>query len=147
MMEVFYKPTAETLEQLKNEALDGGRVKEEDWQQKLCNSIAGNIKRDPRSYRAYGPFWWVLKRAMIDNGVTDFGTTIDAQWFENADYGNTTDNMLAAWLYGDNAMDNGLIYSNAHNVTFAVSDDEKGDYHDTREYVLVDDEVETLALG
>ena len=60
------------------------------------------------------------------------------------DYGDPVWNMLAAWLYGDTAMNIGLIYSNTHRVSF--NSDEEGVEPLESEYTLVDDEVETLAI-
>lgn len=145
MAENMYKMTLEDLEALKREATSA--VSEQEWQTKILGTLAGFIRKDPKRYRAYGPYWWVLKRAMLNNGIADFGDTVDAEWFEKADYGNDAYNILAAHQYSEYAAENGLMYSNEHNVSFKVVDEDMGEYEDTRTYSLVDDEVETLALG
>ena len=42
------------------------------FEQFACYIIAKNIKDSPIRYRAYGPYWWALKRVLIENGY-DFG--------------------------------------------------------------------------
>ena len=42
------------------------------FEQFACYAIATNIKAKPIRYRGYGPYWWALKRALIENGY-DFG--------------------------------------------------------------------------
>lgn len=42
------------------------------FEQFACYIIAKNIKDNPIRYCGYGPYWWALKRALIENGY-DFG--------------------------------------------------------------------------
>ena len=42
------------------------------FEQFACYAIATNIKAKPIRYRGYGPYWWALKRVLIENGY-DFG--------------------------------------------------------------------------
>lgn len=143
---IFYKPSIEELAPLKAEATKNGQVSEAEWLQKMSDTIAGLIRNDPRRYRAYGPYWWTLKRILIDRGHTEFGDSLDAEWLEYVDYGNPVWNLLACWVYGEVAMDGGLMYSNHHVITFVPESEDDGEADD-REYTLVDDEVESLAIG
>lgn len=144
MTKRLYKPTVDELELLRQEATSNGKVSEEQWIQSNCRLMQGALNRDPRRYRSYGPYWWVMKKAMIDNGISDFGDFVDREWLELADYGNTFHNLLAAWMYQDMAVDNGLIYSNDHNVAFEP--EEEGMERDVQVYTLVDDDMEILAF-
>lgn len=144
-MRQLYKPTIEELELLRDEATGGGRISEAQWAKKICGVMADMLKNDPRRYRSYGPYWWVMKQAMLDNGVAQFGEFIDREWFELVDYGNPFHNLLAAWMYQDGALENGLMYSHAHNVAF-LPEEEKVETPDVQEYTLVDEEMEQLAL-
>ena len=144
MLKKLFKPSIEELNGLRFEATDGGKITEEDWVKENCRIIRKTLSDDPRRYRSYGPYWWIVKRALNDNGMTDFGTTIDLEWAEQADYGNTFLNLLAAWLYQEEALNTGLIYSNAHTIAFEP--EEEGVEHDISEYQLIDDEVEILAM-
>ena len=144
MEKQLYRPTREELEAMRGAATKNGAISEERWVQENIAATASLLKRDPRRYRAYGPYWWILKKTMIAHGVTDFGEHVDAHWAELCDYGSDFYNLLAAWLYQDTALDNGLIYSNAHTVAYMPQTE--GMEHDVDEYVLADDEMELLGF-
>lgn len=137
----IHKQSIESLQALKAEATDHGHIAEAEWRSKMANQLAGIISKNPVCYRAYGPYWWILKKELIDNGITMFGETVNADGFDMADYGDATYNLLAAWAYGEYAMDMGLIYSNEHNIDIFT---DNGTAPEPKVYVLVDDEVERL---
>ncbi len=76
------------------------------------------LRADPCRYRAYGPYWWSVKKSFLDQGITEFGDSIDREWLEQTDYGNQFHNLLAAWVYNEGALDGGLIYSHGHTIAF-----------------------------
>lgn len=144
MAKKLIKPDVSEIEQFRFEATDGGKVSEEDWVKENCRIVHKIVARDPKRYRAYGPYWWIVKRALIANGYDDFGDHVDAEWVEQCDYGKDFYNLIAAWMYQERALDFGLIYSNAHTVEFEPEED--GMERDVGEYVLTDDEMELLGL-
>lgn len=141
-MAKFEKPHANEFAELKREAL--ANHAEEEWRKNILGNIANILRREPLRYRAYGPYWWILKREMLNQGIKDFGSHIDAEWYGNTDYGNSTINILAAWLYEDNGFSFRNIYSSDHNVTFLQGENE-GEI-DVRVYTLVDEDMEMLAI-
>lgn len=145
MAKKLMKPTVDEIERFRFDATDGGKVSEEDWVKENCRIVHKILAKDPKRYRAYGPYWWVAKRALIANGYSDFGDGLDAEWIEQCDYGKDFYNLIAAWMHQDRALDFGLIYSNKHTVRFEP--EEPGGEQDVGEYVLVDEEMELLALG
>lgn len=141
----LYKPTKEELEALRAEATKNGKVTEEEWVAKHCELVTKILLQDPLRYRSYGPYWWVLKSALLERGASfGFFDFVDAQWMEAVDYGSTFLNLLAAWMYAENALDMGLIYSHEHTVAFEP--EEEGMEQDVRPYFLIDEDMETLAL-
>lgn len=144
MAKKLIKPAVEEIERFRFEATEGGKVSEEDWVKENCRIVSGILAKDPRRYRAYGPYWWITKRALIANGHDDFGDHVDAEWIEQCDYGNDFHNLIAAWMYQSQALDLGLIYSSAHTVQFEP--EEPGGEQDVYEYLLADDEMELLAI-
>lgn len=138
------KPTVDELEFLRLEATKNGKVSETEWVERCCKETARILRKDPLRYRSYGPYWWVQKQAMLDSGITDFGDFVDKEWHESADYGNAFLNLLVALLYSNAALDAGLIYSNAHNVTFLPDDPDRE--MDEYVYTVADDEMELLGL-
>lgn len=43
-----------------------------------CEVIKNRLKKDPKSYLAYGPYWWPLKKVLNANGL-DIGSLIDEE--------------------------------------------------------------------
>lgn len=135
----LYKPSVEKLELLRSGATQNGKVSESEWVKKCCVETARILRKDPLRYRSYGPYWWVQKRAMIDNDINDFGDFVDQEWHDLVDYGNNFLNLLAALIYSNSAMDMGLIYSNSHNIALLQED---GMEQDIQVYQIIDEEVE-----
>lgn len=144
-MAKFEKPQANEFWELKRQALEESGLDEDAWKKKIIANIAIILKQNPLQYRSFGPYWWLVKSELIKQGITDFGQDVDAEWFEKADYGNSSTNILAAWAYSDNAIDEGLIYSSEHSVTFLNGEFE--DEIDVQTYVLVDEEMELQAIN
>jgi hypothetical protein len=109
------KPTKEELTPLFIEATENQTAQQ--WEQRLIQAIALILRKRPLRYRTYGPYWWVVKRALIDAGVTDFGDHIDQEWFDAVDYGDPAYNLLAAWAYEDTRFSvTGQMIENPYHV-------------------------------
>lgn len=133
------------MEALRDEATKNGKVSEDGWADKNVQLTAGLLRGDPLRYRSYGPYWWLVKAAMIRRGIDEFGDFVDGEWFANMDYGNEFHNLLAALLYSNRALDMGLIHSNAHNVELLPAGEDQEE--DVLVYVLADDDMELLDLS
>lgn len=143
-MPKLQKPEVAKIEALRDTATNNGQVSEADWIAKNIELTAGILRRDPRRYRAYGPYWWVVKRAMINHGLDDFGDFVDLEWYDKVDYGNEFLNLLAALIYQDMVLELGLIYSNDHNIEYEpVDEDSEGD---VQVYTVADDFMELKAM-
>ena len=140
----IYKPDTEALRNLKATALKNGSVTPEEWRAKFLKSVATIVTSNPKQYHSYGPYWWLLKRELIADGYGQFGDTVDAEWVEKLDYGDWIYNLLAAWVYAEQAIDLGLIYSERHSIPM-VSGDGSAGAEEYIEYVLIDEEVDILA--
>lgn len=134
---ILYKPSPKELEPLKQEAFQGG-LSESEWLAKMAATIAKIFRQNPKQYRGLGPYWWVVKKILLDHDY-DFGDFIDAEWYENVSYGSDVLNMLASYAYQVYAADMGLIESNEHNLIML---DDDGAQHPLV-YVLVDDDMES----
>ena len=147
-MKTLVKPTVQELETLKIEATQNGSIPNKDWIAKISISFQNLLRKDPKQYRSYGPFWWLLKKELIGLGIKDFGDHIDLEWLEMTDYGDSMLNILASWTYGDYASEQGLLYSNVHSITFtheltdSFSDERRG--ASAGEYTLIDEEMEVM---
>ena len=117
-MKIFNKPTVPTLDALKPSQLVSGELSREDWQKRMLEGYKGILLRNPIQYRGFGPFWWILKKEMLDAGIADFGDSLDAEWVERIDYGDPVLNILSAYAYAEYAEEYGLLYSSGHTVEF-----------------------------
>lgn len=139
-MSTISKPTPEELAPLLAEGTKNGAIAEAVWRANLLSGIAGLLTRNPLHYRCFGPYWWLVKDLLRENGEgARFGDTLDIEWKEKMDYGSPTLNLLAAFAYYDMAFDRGLLLSHTHGISY--EDGESG------EYVLVDEDMETLAIA
>jgi hypothetical protein len=106
----------------------------------MVDAIAKILRDRPLRYRTYGPYWWVVKRALIDAGVTDFGDHIDLEWFDALNYGDPAYNLLAAWAYEDARFASGQIIENPYHVMIQADGE-------AIEYACDDEEMEAQAAA
>lgn len=130
-MENLYKPTKEDLEPLINEV--GDLVK---WESKFVVSLIGFLLKNPLRYRGYGPYWWLVKQAVIEHGETRFGDHVDAQMVESLDYGDRAINLIAAFAYSETMFDLGKMTASNHTIGFMDGE--------SIEYIIADDDMEML---
>ena len=114
-----------------------GFPSESQWVNKMASQFAVLVTNRPLAYRYFGPFWWPLKKIMLDRGEkVAFGEQPDPDELERISFGNTALDIAAAWAHQEYTLER---MSGTGN-TFTV-DTEDGD---TEEYVLIDDEMEAL---
>lgn len=136
-----YKPSIEMVDAV----IEKARGANPNWQSVYLQNVHKELLADPKRYKCYGMFWWVMKQALIESGITDFGQALDKEWLENTAYGDTARNLAATDLYADFALKNGLFYSSTH--PYSYFDEESSEkYGDEcwKEalYVLSDDDME-----
>jgi hypothetical protein len=132
-MEKFYKPTKEDLKPLLDQIGDLAS-----WELKFIKSLNGFLEKNPLRYRGYGPYWWLVKQALIEHGINQFGDELDNAAAESMDYGNRAINLVAAHAYSEITFDQGLMTSNSHQME--TTDGE------SIEYIVADDEMEMLHM-
>lgn len=110
----IYTPSEQDLQPLYAEAMANQTV--DQWIAKLLKGIKSILERDPARYRAYGPYWWLVKKAFVDRDDFTFGESLDAEWVEAMDYGKPELNLLAAWAYEDVQISRGLTYESIHTL-------------------------------
>ena len=129
----IWKPTADDLQPSIDAAKASG-----DWVTAYLAGIKTLIQKNPLRYRAFGPYWWLVKKALIDRGETAFGDEIDREWFDALDYGNKEQNIAAAYAYENERTEGNLnVYDESHML-------ETGD-GEPYEYVTGDSEVDAMA--
>lgn len=138
-----YKPEPEALDA----AIANAKSKNRTWMPVYLQNVRRELLEDPERYKGYGMYWWLLKQALIESGVTDFGKSVDKEWFDNMTYGDTARNLAAADSYANYAIANGLFYSSTHPYSYL--DEETSEKYgeecwEEALYVLSDDDMEEL---
>lgn len=108
------KPDVEELDEI----IEDARKKNPDWVTKYLHATNELLDKDPALYRSYGYYWWGLKRAMLEKGITSCGLSVDEEWAEYTDYGDIEHNVAAAYLYQDRVFDSCFVYSSKHSYYY-----------------------------
>lgn len=133
---IFYKTAVEELEPLKQEAFENG-LSENEWIKKMASTIASILQDNPKQYRGLGPYWWVVKKILLDLDYA-FGDFIDAEWYAHVDYVSDVLNLLASYVYKRYSANMGLFESNEHTLYMI---DDRGNV-EPFVYTLIDDDME-----
>lgn len=113
---------AEDLERLIAEEVGGG-----DFVDAYLEGVASTLDHQPEQYRGFGPYWWALKRLLIERGYTQFGELVEED--ETADaltYPSPALTAAAAYTFAEHAMAAGMQTSPGHTVT--LEDGEQATY-------------------
>lgn len=131
------KPDVEQLDEI----IEDARKKNPDWVTKYLRATSDLLRENPSLYRSYGFYWWGLKRAFLEKGITTFGSDIDEEWEEYTDYGDIEHNVAAAYLYQDHIFNSCFVYSKKHTYYYLdeESSEQTGDEcWEVAEYTLRD---------
>ncbi|MAD44702.1 MAG: hypothetical protein CMH98_06830 [Oceanospirillaceae bacterium] len=135
-MPVIRKPSEEELQQYVDQATAEQSVSE--YIDKYTDTLKTLLQDNPRQYRSYGPWWWVIKQALISQDKAFFPEKVDAETLEQLQYDKTEYGLVAAFLYADPIIGSGADYNQSH-----VLEDTNGN---SIEYVIADDDMEGLEL-
>jgi hypothetical protein len=108
---------------------------EEQWHVQFMQSVAGLIEKRPIVYRSFGPFWWTLKKYLLDGGLI-VGEPVDAELFDQVTMGSQTLDLAAAFAYHDWTTSN---MTSADTVRQVETDE-----GETIEYPVIDEEFEAV---
>lgn len=110
-----------------------------DFAPAFMQSVAKQIKSNPRLYRTFGPYWWVLKRELAKASIGTNGDYVDAETANALDYGSTELNLAACYLAQQKNLETYFLYSNTTMVELISGE--------TVDYVLEDQQLELLIAG
>ncbi|WP_097422932.1 peptide-binding protein [Escherichia coli] len=102
--------------------------------------LRGQLLKNPRLYRSYGPYWPEIKKLLLERGYGNFGRLVDRDVRKIYRYDRPALTLIAATLYSQERFDNGQIYSAWHLLPVPEEVDDQ-DY----EFESYDLEVEALA--
>ncbi|WP_318491873.1 peptide-binding protein [Photobacterium leiognathi] len=130
----YLVPSVADLEHLLAEAT--AETEQTEYVESYLTKLVDLLKSNPRTYRAYGPYWWAIKRMLINRLISDFGDNVEAVTVDKFFIEDEANTIVAAWSYQNYQFTNGNQTSPFH--VLPLVDDE--DY----EYCLVDDSMENL---
>lgn len=130
------KISKEDLESSIQDTLKSNKIGREQWIRSYLDAIVRNIKRDPRQYRSYGAYWWVLRSELDKHGLDIWSSDIEVEVVQSLDYGDSGLNLAAAHAYYENRFSRGIQYDSVHELL-----QEDGDY---MEFVSNDPDLEAL---
>lgn len=114
-------------------------VGEGDFVAPYLKGVAATLIQAPEQYRGFGPYWWPLKRLLIDAGYVEFGDEIeDEDTADTLTYPSPAMTVAAAYTFSEHAMGAGMQYSSGHTVM--QDDGEQGTYwigDETMEILIV----------
>lgn len=79
-------------------------------------SLAKMLKKQPDMYLSFGPYWWLLKKELINLGVLDFGEDSDAELVEMLEYESRDLNCAACYAAQVLAFDSYATHTNDKTV-------------------------------
>ncbi|WP_419238296.1 hypothetical protein ACN08P_23515 (plasmid) [Photobacterium leiognathi subsp. mandapamensis] len=130
----YLVPSVADLEHLLAEAT--AETEQTEYVESYLTKLVDLLKSNPRTYRAYGPYWWAIKRMLINRLISDFGDNVEAVTVDKFFIEDEANTIVASWSYQNYQFTNGNQTSPFH--VLPLVDDE--DY----EYCLVDDSMENL---
>jgi len=125
-------PTREEVAQIMSDTVKSGDL--EQWSKRIVSAAIEHLKENPDQYRNYGPYWWTIKKAMIDSGFGLFGSDYDMEMVEAVSQGE--DQAFAIFIsmvYYDYSMENMFVGQSSHMIAVDGED---------REYIIADNDVE-----
>jgi hypothetical protein len=108
---------------------------EEQWHVQFMQGVAGLIEKRPIMYRSFGPFWWPLKKYLLDAGLI-VGEPVDAELFDQVTMGSQALDLAAAFAYHD--------WTTRYMTSTDTVRDVETDEGETIEYPVIDDELEAV---
>lgn len=86
------------------------------WTAVMRTNIKSILQAAPERYRAFGPYWYPLKKEFIARGDLSFGEFLDSEWLDAMDYGDMKYNIAAAWAYEETRFNLGLTVDPFHTM-------------------------------
>lgn len=130
-------PTKQDLASTLREALTN--KSNDEFINDYVNAVYAILKKDPRQFRSYGVFWWSIKLELNKRSIFDFGIEVDSSCIELLKSLTVAEQLCAAYLNKQYALNIGHLYSCDHAYD--------GIDGDVTYYTLSDDEFEQIIIG
>ena len=129
-------PTKSDLKELIVEALENGNIEPSDFIAAHCSGLVKTLIESPLNYRAYGAYWWSVKRILNGQGYSELVGSVDEPITADHFYiDDDVTTLCAAWYYMQDMFNSGNQTNNIHIYNDDVLDEQF-------EYSLEDDDLE-----
>lgn len=136
-------PTKKDLEDLIQEALKDGALEPAQFVENHCKGTIATLTKDPALYRAYGAYWWAVKRILNEQGYGQFvGSDKEELTADHFSLEDDVTTLCAAWYYWNYNIESGDQYNSIR--IYAFEDD--GDFQEF-EYSLEDVDMESKVIN
>lgn len=110
--------------------------------ERYLKGVVETLNAKPKMYRSFGAYWWPIKKLMLEKNLLPmgFGDSYDATMAEQFTYESESLTVCAAYLYQQDAIESGLVFSNTHPLDLEGS-------LESEIYTLEDSDVERLILA
>ena len=132
------KPTKEELTEALNSITESGKKPLTDWAGGFLPVLARHLRKHPEQYRNFGPWWWPVKKAMVEAGHAPLGQDYDGEMVEAMAY--PEEPLLAVvcgMIYYEQSLENQFVGQAKHAM---VEDGEDVEYtiydHDAESYIV-----------
>lgn len=98
---------------------------EEQFTADYLKGVSRCLTADPRYYRSFGPWWWGLKALLVESGDVSAGNEVDEDIAGVYQYERPALVAVAAYLYQQMRMENGLLLSSSHQLPVPESIDDE----------------------
>ncbi|HHY0551925.1 TPA: hypothetical protein ACVU5P_004244 [Vibrio parahaemolyticus] len=136
-------PSKDDLSELIQEALQDGKLTPAEFITNHCKGTVATLQKDPALYRAYGAYWWAVKRILNEQGYGEFvGSDIEEISADHFSLEDDATTLCAAWYYWNDTVNSGYQYNPIH--VYSYEDD--GDFVQF-EYSIEDEGMESKVFN
>ncbi|MGL6448898.1 hypothetical protein ACSZNO_21480 [Aeromonas veronii] len=132
MMELTVIPSADELAPLLAEATS--ERDEGAFVAIYMTNLSDLLRKDPKQYRSYGPWWWPLKAMLIEHGHEVGAGGLEMGTAERYTLESAALTVCAAWAYQQRMIEQGYLRCSEHWLDL--------DDGETYEYNLYDSDME-----
>jgi len=94
------------------EALDNN-PSEAEFVKKYITNLSAMLARNPAYYRYLGPYWWPIKRILLNHDMPGGDDFIDAEWLGKVTLPTNALNCIAGWAMQETRIGSGEMPTNS----------------------------------
>lgn len=118
------------------------KLTDEQFAERYLKGVVETLNAKPKMYRSFGAYWWAIKKLMLEKGLLHegFGDSYDSTMAKQFSYESESLTVCAAYLYQQDAIESGLVFSNTHPLELENS-------VESETYTFEDSDIERLIFA